>query len=137
MTPMERLLEAYNYLQEVRADMRAINAALGGLEGHELGLGSALKRGIQELEEQPAPPIEIEMLVREVGEKALCRGNWIAGPPWLLTHSSSLQEGARAHAEKWLAALSEKLGVKLVPKWEGEEPVGSADISRLEALAQI
>lgn len=123
MTPkeqQERLLQGYNSLQKLRREVRTIHDALHGLEEAEIDLGSQIKAclGDMEAQDQSAPPpIEVEMLVRELGQKALCKGNWIAGPPALLTHSSSLQEGARDHAEKWLAALSKKLGVKLMAKW--------------------
>ena len=83
------------------------------------------QRDLREAEEQPAPPVEVEMQVKKIGRGSLQRGYWIAGPGWTVTISSGTQELAQKAGEKWLAALSKQLGVEFVPKWEETEPEAS------------
>lgn len=74
------------------------------------------------------PTIEIKMRTQE---SLSGDGSWTwqcrLGTLWLTTPGtpsvaySRSRGGAQTHGNRWLAALSEQLGVRCVPKWEEEK----------------
>lgn len=75
--------------------------------------------------QQVQPPVKVEMRVQRVGRGSLTNGYWIAGPAPCLNRSSTDQERMRRAGEQWLADLSRRSGVTLVPDWSDKAEGGA------------